>query len=273
MKLLPLLFIAAIYAHGQDIDSIMSRVAINQAKSQDLRTSYVYTQKQFLRMMRSNGKLAREERREYTVTPLLRRTKKHLVHFEGRYADGGDPISFDRPSFRHKGMDLDGELIDSFSQDTAGDRNSPNGIAHHLFPLTYHQQLKYDFKLLGSETYKGREAWRVSFKPKPKMQDALWKGQALIDKEEYQPLLITTDLSYKIPLVVKTLLGTNIKGLGFTVAYNKFEDGVWFPTSYGGEFEFHGLFLYRRKMSVSLVNSDFRKLDVNSSIAYATEDK
>ena len=52
-----------------DIAQIMSRVAINQAKSQDLRKSYVYNQKQLLRMVRGSGKIAREERREYVITP------------------------------------------------------------------------------------------------------------------------------------------------------------------------------------------------------------
>ncbi len=113
----------------------------------------------------------------------------------------------------------------------------------------------------------------MSFAPKPHMEDANWKGQALIDKAELQPVLVTTDLAFKMPLLVKTLLGTNVKDLGFTLTYKKFEDGVWFPVSYGGEFEVRGVFVYRRTMSISLTNSDFHKLDVNSTIAYATEGK
>jgi len=72
---------------------------------------------------------------------------------------------------------------------------------------------------------------------------------------------------------VKVLLGTNIKSLGFAVAYQKFADGVWFPVSYGGEFEVRAVFFYKRTISVSLVNSDFRRADVTTNIAFALEDK
>jgi hypothetical protein len=82
--------------------------------------------------------------------------------------------------------------------------------------------------------------------------------------------MVTTSVAWKIPMAVKIIFGTNIRGLGFNVAYEKFEDGVWFPVSYGGEFEVRVLFGYRRTMSVALVNSDFHKLDVNSTVAYAT---
>jgi len=82
---------------------------------------------------------------------------------------------------------------------------------------------------------------------------------------------LETSLAGKIPALVKVLLGTDIKGLGFSVTYRKFADGVWFPVSYGGEFEVRGLFFYKRKISVSMRNSDFRKTDVNSTVVYATD--
>lgn len=275
MKLLILLLAATGLGRAQtpDIDQIMSRVAINQAKAQELRYLYVYTQKQLLRFVRSNGKIAREERREYVVTPRLHKIHKELAHFEGKYEEHGKFVPFDRPGYEHKGIDLDADLLNDMSQDMTDDKQSVDGIARDLFPLTYHQQLKYTFKLLGEETYRGREVYRVSFLPKPHMDDANWKGQALIDRNEFQPVMVTTDLAWKMPLLVKTLLGTNVKGLGFTLTYQKFEDGVWFPVSYGGEFEVRGLFLYRRTMSIAMTNSDFHKLDVNSTIAYQTEGK
>jgi hypothetical protein len=270
MKLLILILAVTGLTHAQepDIDAIMSRVGINQAKAQDLRDLYVYNQKQLLRFVRANGKIAREERREYVVTPKLRRSKKQLVHFEGKYEEHGKFYAFYEPHFEHKGLDLDAELIDDMSRDMTDDNRARDGIARDLFPLTYHQQLKYTFQLLGTEKYQGREVYRVSFLPKPHMEGANWKGQALIDKEEFQPVLVTSELAWKMPLAVKIMLGTNIKGLGFTLSYRKLEDGVWFPASYGGEFEVRGLFVYRRTMSISLVNGDFHKLDVNSTIAY-----
>lgn len=276
MKVLAIIFtpILAGFALAQtpDVDGIMSQVGINQAKAQELRYLYVYDQKQLLRFVRPSGKIAREEKREYVVTPRLHQVHKDLVHFEGRYYDHGQFVSFDKPGYEHKGIDIDADLLDSMSKDMTDDHESPDGIGRDLFPLSYHEQLKYDFKLLGAETFRGREVYRVSFTPKAK-EDADWKGEALIDKAELQPVMVTTNLAWKMPMAVKVLLGTNVKGLGFTLTYQKLENGVWFPESYGGEFEVRGLFLYRRTMSISMTNSDFHKLDVKSRIAYATEGK
>ena len=255
------------------IDEIMSRVARNQAKTLDARTSYVYHQSQLLRMLRGSHKVAREEHREYVVTPKDRGFVKKLAHFEGKYESHGQLVSFDKPGYHYKSLDLDADLLQSFSEDMTNDKDSRDGIAHVLFPLTYHQQLKYAFKLEGTETRDGRQVYRVSFtpKPKPKLDDdgAIWKGEALIDAAEYQPVKVTTSMAWKMPLAVKTLLGTNISGLGFTVTYQRVADGVWFPVSYGGEFKFRGLFLYERSVTISMKNSDFQRTDVTSSIAYA----
>jgi hypothetical protein len=114
----------------------------------------------------------------------------------------------------------------------------------------------------------------VAFQPKAHADldcDEAWKGEALIDAEEYQPVLVTTEMAQKVPTAVKVLLGTDVKGLGFSVTYRKFADGVWFPVSYGGEFEVRGLFFYKRKISVAMQNSDFRKTDVKSTLVYAAE--
>jgi hypothetical protein len=276
MKALVLLSaIGCAFAQTPDIGQIMSRVAINQAKSQEMRQYFVYTQKQLLRMNRTSGKLAREERREYVVAPKARGVKKELASFQGKYESHGKYVPYDRPGYEYKGLDIDGDLINDMSNDMTDDRNSRDGIANDLFPLTYHQQLKYEFRLIGMEQYRGRPVWRVAFEPKPHQDfgETIWKGEGLIDAEEYQPVYVTTRMALKLPVVVKTVLGTNLKGLGFAVSYRKFDDGVWFPVSYGGEFEVMGLFLYRRKISVSVMNSDFHRTDVTSNVAYAIEDK
>ena len=67
---------------------------------------------------------------------------------------------------------------------------------------------------------------------------------------------------------VKTIFGTNLKHLGFKVDYAKFEDGVWFPVSYGGEFQLKVVFFYGRTMVVTLRNSDFRQTSVSTNLAY-----
>ena len=197
------------------------------------------------------------------------------AHFEGRYAAGNGFVAYGKPGYAYKKVDIDGGLINSFSEDLMDDGNSKDGIGPDQFPLTYHQQLKYDFRLAAVETYRGRTVYRVAFAPKKGVgwEDGDWKGEALIDAEEFQPVLVTTTLAWKMPMAVQILLGTNIRGLGFSVSYQKFADKVWFPVSYGGEFEVRGLFLYRRTITIALTNSDFRHTDVNSDVAYDKDDR
>lgn len=265
------------WAQQPDIGQIMSRVALNQATSQDLRKSYVYHQKQLLRLVRGSGRIAREEHREYAILPKDHGIQKDLARFDGKYASHGKYVAYDKPGYEYKDLDLDGELINEMSNDMTDDHDSRDGVGHDLFPLTSDEQLKYDFRLVGTETYRDRQVYRVRFVPKHASIDfdegGDWTGDAVIDAEEYQPVLVTTKLAYHIPLAVKVLLGTNIKGLGFSVSYRKFADGVWFPVSYGGEFQVRAVFFYKRTISISMMNDDFRRLDVNSTIAYSTEDK
>lgn len=281
MKLLLLAFAAAVaWAQPPSIDDIMRRVALNQAKSQDLRTSYLYRQKQVLKAVRGNGKTAREEHREYDIAPKVRGNATKLVSFDGKYEQHGRFIPYSKPGYQYKGTDIDGQILDDFSKDMMRDGKSRDGIDHSLFPMTYHQQLKYNFKLVGQETYRGRPVYRVSFEPKKKpgfddLDDngAAWKGEALIDADEYQPVNVHTDLAWKAPLWLKTALGTNFRGVGFNVTYQKFADGLWFPVSYGGEFEIRAVFFYKRTFTVAMTNSDFRHTDVTSNVAYALEEK
>src|SRR5579872_6308782 len=109
-----LLFIVATIgcalAQPPDIDQIMSRVGRNQAQAQDARKDWIFHQKQVLRMVRSGGSLAREERREYTITPKARGIQKQLTGFAGKYAANGREVAYDHPKFTYKGVDIDGEL-------------------------------------------------------------------------------------------------------------------------------------------------------------------
>lgn len=258
-------FASCAYAQLPDVQEIMRRVAFNQAKTHDARLEFVYHQKQNVRLRRSNGKVAREEFREYDITPAVRGLHRELVSVQGRYEKNGDYVVYDRLQKEADGFD--GGLVEGISQDIMTD-DSRDGLDAGLFPLTYHQQLKYTFRLVGAETYRGRLVYRVAFEPKERFN---WKGEALIDAGEFQPVFVSTKLGRGIPLAVKTLLGTDVKGLGFSVAYQKFADGVWFPVSYGGEFELHVLFFYKRTISVSMTNTDFRRADVNSQLSYASE--
>jgi hypothetical protein len=277
MRLLAIAVMGTIGAAGQglDVGEIMARVAANQTRSMEARRDYTYHQKQLLRMVRGSGKVAREEKREYDVTPAANGSRKELAHFEGKYESKGQYVSYEEPGYEYKEMDIDGELIGEMSEEMTNDEHSRDGIGCDLFPLSEKEQRKYNFQLLGRERYRGSDVYRVKFLPKPHREsnEAAWKGEALIDAAEFQPVFVHTSLASKIPLKVKVLLGTNIKGLGFSLSYQKFEDGVWFPVSYGGEFEVRAVFFYKRKISVAMSNGDFRRTRVDSRVTYVSQDR
>jgi hypothetical protein len=255
-------------AEEPTVDQIMAHVAENQARAQEMRRAYVYNQKVLARFHRTNGKLAREEKLDYLVTPSPAGLEKKLTHFEGKVDRNGRFVSYDDPGKEIKDLDIDGDLMRDMVNDMTGDKDSKDGIGHDLFPLTAAEQAKYIFTLEGKEVYRGRLIYRVSFRPKAHEEDADWKGDALIDAAECQPVMVNTKFATHIPMAVKVLLGTDIKGLGFTVTYDKFDDGLWFPVSYGGEFHIRAVFFYARNMSISMVNSGFTRAKVSSKIAY-----
>lgn len=266
-------FILPALADEPAVDQIMARVAENQARAQEMRQAYVYNQKVLARFTRTSGKLAREEKLEYVVTPSPGGSEKKLVHFEGLYERKGRLISYNEQGKEYKSVDIDGGVIKDFVNDMTSDKDSKDGIGADLFPLTAKEQQKYVFTLEGRESLRGRQVYRISFRPKPDGDGGTWKGESLIDAAEYQPVTVTTKLAVHIPAAVKVLLGTNIKGLGFAVSYEKFDDGVWFPVSYGGEFYIRAVFFYARNMSISMVNSGFTRAKVSSRIAYDTSEK
>lgn len=260
----------------ESADFIMAKVAINQDRAQEMRKAYVYHQSLLIRFQRGSGKLAREEKREYTVTPTEKGFKKDLVQFTGKYQKGGQIFEYNEPGFEYKGVDIDGELANELANDLANDKASRDGITNDLFALTGEKQERYNFTLEGRENYRGTEVYRITFKPKKATlfdcdEDGggeCWAGEALIDTREYQPVLVTTWLAKSVPKAVQVLLGTNIKHLGFKVAYRKFGPGIWFPVTYGGEFYVRGVFFYKRTIALSVVNSGFQKSDVTSTVSF-----
>ena len=256
-------------------DGIMAKVAENQDRAQEMRSAFVYRQSVLIRFQRGNGKLAREEQREYTVTPTAKGFHKELAHFAGKYEKGGKYVEYDKPGYEYKDLDIDGELIDDLTNDLTNEQGTRDALARDMFPLTAKEQKRYAFRLDGKENYRGTEVYKITFKPKkasvPQSDDngsSCWAGEALIDAHEYQPVLITTWLSKGVPMAVQILLGTNLKHLGFKVSYKKFDKGLWFPVTYGGEFHVRGLFFYKRNIALSLVNSGFQKADVTSTVSF-----
>jgi hypothetical protein len=224
----------------------MARVAANQDRAVEARKHWVYHQNVLTRTHYTNGKLDSETQEEYIVTPTP------------------DGFKRQRISRREVHGDADVNVHDD------GDRDGvPN-----WFPLSNKDRHKYAFTLLRDEEYRGRPVWVVGFRPKGKAwrdDTGLWAGEALIDQQEFQPVLITTDLAEKLPLGVRVVLGTNVKDVGFKLTYRKLEDGVWLPESYGGEFKLRALFFIGRKISTSVRNSEFRKTDVQSTLTPTIE--
>ncbi|HKW98755.1 MAG TPA: hypothetical protein VJN43_13540 [Bryobacteraceae bacterium] len=263
-------------AHAQDPDIIMARVAANQDRAQQMRSLFVYRQSMLIRCKRSGGKLAREEQREYTVTPSDKGFTKTLDHFTGKYEKGGKFFEYDKPGYHYKGVDIDSDLADSLAKDLADDKNARDGVSRSLFPLTAAQQKKFVFHLEGKEDYRSAQVYRITFTPKQLSlldcdddgESTCWAGEALIDTREFQPVLITSWLAKDLPRAVRVLLGTSFTHVGFKVSYKKFEDGLWFPVTYGGEFRVRGLFLYKRTFAISVINSGFQRSEVTSTVRF-----
>jgi hypothetical protein len=258
---------------SEPVESIMGRVAENQDRTLELRSAFVYNQDVLIRFFRGNGKLAREESREYTVTPGPKDTTKTLLNFRGKYEKGGRYIEYTKPGYEYKDLDIDGALMESLADDLTHDKGSRDGIAVDLFPLTGKSQAGYRFALEGKEEYRGREVFRISFKPavmddEHVFEETPWAGLLLVDALEYQPVLVTTHLAKGLPFLVKTVLGTNLRGLGFKVSYERQDDGLWFPVNYGGEFEVKAVFFYKRKMAVALRNFGFQRVRVDTQVTF-----
>jgi len=81
-------------------------------------------------------------------------------------------------------------------------------------------------------------------------------------------MLVFSRMSRQIPFPIRTLLGIDLPGLGFSVQYKRQPDGVWFPSSFGTEFRLKVLHLLNRDVSLSLDNRDFQRTHVDTRIQY-----
>ena len=277
---------------------IMAKVAANQDRTEAARTRYIYQQHIRAVSRKPGGRVMCEEITDSRVSPRAKGAHQELLTLDGRYWQKGHYVHYttlqEHESAEPKqketktekedldGMDIDlvenlrKNLTNDGSEDTekkgqdssgngvhvhvdvADEGQSKDGLAKGLFPLTTKQQEKYLFKLEGQQKMNGRDVYRVSFRPKDK-NDFDWKGEAFIDVHEFEPVVVYTEMSRKIPLAVRTLLGTNLPGLGFSVTYDREPDGVWFPVSFGTEFRMRVLFFIARDISVSLTNAHFEK--------------
>jgi hypothetical protein len=267
-----------VLVQAQTAGEIMAKVAENQARAESARAAFVYHQSVLVRMKRANGSLAREESREYTVTPAPDGVAREMVHFEGKYGANGKEFGFSQPGEKYKDSDIDADVAKSLADQFGNDDKSRDGVNVDLFPLTSAKQQGYIFTLAGTETYHDRKVFRITFEPRKsgsgksssseEADHEPWAGEALIDQGDLTPALITTHLAKGVPLLVKTMLGTNVQQLGFKITYDKFDDNLWFPVNYSGELKLRVLFVYARTISLGLINSEFQKADVKTSITF-----
>jgi hypothetical protein len=266
-----LLWATAAAGQAPPLDEILQRLADNQERAVQARKTIVYRQDALARLVRTNGKLSREEKRRYLVTPTPEKTEKKLEHFEGRYERGGRFHSYEKPGFQYKDTDIDGDLINDLTDDLINDKQSRDGLARDMFPLTRAEQRHYRFTLVGLERLAGAEAYHLKFEPlKDQHEDVerAWAGDVWVDPAEFQPRVVQTQLALKIPMAVKIVFGIGLKQLGFNVSYKKVADGLWFPASYGTEFGIKVLFGYKRNITISVANTEFRQTSAESTITY-----
>ncbi len=243
----------------------MQRVAVNQDRSEELRRHYIYRQHVRVTSRKMNGKIMQDEVTDYLVAPNAEASVKKLTAVTGKYWQKDKYIDYFDEQPNRDG--LDGDLVKDLRDDLVNENRTKDGLAADLFPLTSKEQEKYRFKVVEHETTNGRALYRIAFRPKDK-SETVWKGEALIDVQEFQPITVFTKLARRVPFWIRTALGTDLPDVGFSVTYKRQPDGVWFPVSFGTEFRLHAVFLINREVTVSLQNSDFEKTHVDSVVHY-----
>ena len=270
-------------AAGQTADAIMALVARNQDQAEEGRRNYIY--RQHARVISRKGRrLMCEEITDSRVTPSASGSDHQLLKLAGKVLQKGKYVTYtELRAPRNKEQDVvekapatlsvetgndDRDMVETLRSNLFNDK-SKDGIAAHLFPLTSKRQSEYSFTSIGRERVNSRDVFHIRFTPKDN-QDFGWRGDAYIDTIAYQPVLVTTAMSRQVPLAVRTLLGTNVPGLGFSVTYAPVA-GVWFPVSFGTEFKISVLFFYKRDIVVNLENRDFERTVVNSKMLPAAD--
>jgi hypothetical protein len=262
-------------------DAIMAKVAANQDQSQADRAHYVYVQ--HAKMVSRRGKTVMcDEITDYRVTPSAKDSHQQLLKLDGRLwshhqykhytalleqkGDSGVEVKKDGSGGEGDHDDItvtiggdsaDREIVENMRQNLMHD-DSKDGLTARLFPLTTEDQKDYAFQMIGRERMNGRDVFHIVFRPKDK-NDYAWKGDAYIDTTAFQPVLVSTGLSRRVPFAVRTFLGTNLPGIGFTVTYAPQPDGVWFPSTFSTEFKIEVLFFFRREIILDAQNREFEK--------------
>lgn len=283
MRFAVFLFLGASAALAEDASAIMVQVAANVEKAVDARRQYVYQQTVRASLTRINGQLARREKRQYLVIPSATGTEKKLVSFQGEYRKGKQSVTYQEPVKDNQDAGIDAELLQDLTEELINAKTARDGIPHKLFPLRSGDLPAYAFTMKGELQHQGRRTYRIAFEPATKSREMClhvgkdedndcvnepWMGEAWIDATELEPVRIDTHLAFKVPWAVRTFLGTNLKQTGFAITYQRIADGVWFPATYGTEFQVDVLFFYKRTIAMNLESGGFQRTDATSTIEY-----
>lgn len=264
----------------------MARVAANQDSAEDARRHYVYIQHAKV-VSRKGHTIMCEETTDSRITPTETASHAELLKLNGRLLKKKQYITYtellptqnrnaaeqDKSQAEAEGNDLtinlnddetDRDLVENMRANLTRDR-SKDGIGSRLFPLTSKAQANYFFHLDGRERMNGRDVFHIDFRPRLK-DEYDWKGDAYIDAQSFQPVVVRTAMSRKVPFAVRTLLGTNVPGLGFNIVYAPQTGGVWFPVSFGTEFKLRLLFFFSREIVINAENRDFEQTHTSSKV-------
>ena len=277
-------------------EAIMAQVAVNQDRAEDARRHYVYIQHAKV-ISRKGHTVMCEETTDSRITPTEAAYHAELIKLDGRLLHKGKYVTYtklapgnekdentDKKKDGNKDQpkpsdetshdpvtvdtgddDTDRDLVENMRGNLTRNDKSKDGIDARLFPLSSKSQADYLFHLVGQEHLNGHDVFHIDFRPKDK-DDFTWKGDAYIDIASFQPVVVRTAMSRKIPFAVRTLLGTNVPGLGFSIVYAPQPDGVWFPSTFGTEFKLRVLFFFSRNITINAENRDFEKTHVDSKV-------
>jgi hypothetical protein len=67
---------------------------------------------------------------------------------------------------------------------------------------------------------------------------------------------------------VRAFLGTDLKQLGYSATFKRHATGVWFPHSFGTEFQLRLFWGYARTITLSMETFDFQKTSTDSNIKF-----
>jgi hypothetical protein len=261
--------------------AIIERVAATVDSATEARRQFVYQQKVRGTMSTADGKPSSRETREYTVIPRESASEKTLISYLAEYREGNRMVAANDPERKGKGGPGDRESVHEMIDNLVNAKNSRDGIPPDLFPLRAADLPFYRFRLKGESVIRGRRAYDIVFEPADMhnlcarvgwaVEDNpchQWKGEVWVDAEDFQPARIETSLAKNIPWGVRVFMGIDAKQAGFSVNYQRVAENVWFPVTYGTEFQLRVFWAYRRTIALSMENNDFRRTSSDSTIHF-----